>query len=113
MSLPADSLGAVLDLDDLKLRLTGLLGVLSAVLIDAPTKYAFALRVEPIAFLTIGNASVIGSRSSASMAFATGNRSSFQADPEDYVDGVGVLEDHAGELAAELISRLRAETKKR
>jgi hypothetical protein len=71
VALPRDSLGSVLNPDDLRARMQALLEKLCGVGIRRPQRVAFAVAVEPADMLTSGQASDASHRSRASMPLAS------------------------------------------
>jgi len=104
-SLPADGLGAVLDADDVTRRLEQLLTVLIGFDVPMSDRYAIALCISNTMMLTVGSASVIGKRTSASMNLGS-NELIVQAD-----DSVSLkaLQTAPGPVAEELVARLVAQ----
>jgi hypothetical protein len=105
MNLPHDSMGSVFDPSDLQPRLTALIKLLGSISLPESERVAFALRVEPLALLSIGDASTVGHRSRTKMPFAS--RNSCTVAPEDTL-ALGSVRAYGSEVAEELTERLAA-----
>jgi hypothetical protein len=103
--LPHDNLGAVFDEEDVRNRITALLAthVSSGILIGE--NVAFAVSVGPVMMLTVGSASMINNRSSASLVMSSSANTSVQIEPTDYVS-LRALTASTDEIADELTARL-------
>lgn len=106
LALPRDNLGTVLDVRDLGGRLAAVMRVLARV--DAPLaeQYVPISIVGPLMMLTVGDASMLGHRSSASMR-STGPMHVVTS-PDDSVPGLA-LAPNAEEIAAEMVARIVAQ----
>lgn len=105
LALPRDGLGSVLDEQELASRLAGAIRILTKVDLTLATRYAPIAAVGPLMMLTVGDASVVGRRNSASMR-ASGP-ASIETPIEDSVLG-SALAYGASEIASELVARLLA-----
>ena len=103
-SLPADGLGAVLDVADVTPRLEQLLTVLTGFNVSMTDRYAIAVGMTNAMMLTVGSASVIGKRTSASMNFGNDTITV----PADDSIGLEALRAATGSVAEELVARLTA-----
>lgn len=105
LTLPNDGLGSVVDPKQLVARVARVIQLL--VELDAPlaSRYGFTATVRPESMVIVGDASVIGHRSSASMR--TASASAFPTPMPDAVRGIGIA-GHAEELAAEIVARVVA-----
>jgi hypothetical protein len=111
VALPRDSLGSVLDPDDLRARMQALLETLCGVDIRRSRRVAFAVGVEPADMLTSGRASDVGHRSQASIPLA-GRGSLLRVVPDDAlaIEALSQTGSIAEELAARLLARYGAVT---
>jgi hypothetical protein len=109
-ALPHDNMGAVFDPDDLRPRLTALLGLLRSISLPDPERIAFALRIEPLMLLSFASASTVGHRSQAQMPFAS--RNSCSVDHTDALDTTA-LDANLADAAEELTARMAAALKSR
>jgi TIR domain len=108
LSLPADGLGAVLDQDDLTPRLQQLLTVLIGFNIPTSDRYALAVGVSNTMNLTVGSASIIGRRTSASLSLSSDN---LIVEADDSISLLALrtaTKTVAEELVARLMARLNA-----
>lgn len=99
--LPADSLGAVLDREDLIDRVTRDLTLLGAVRPPDTDSYAFALELIPTSMTTIESVDMLGSRNSA--AFAREGPARLAPDESA---SVAAFSEGAREVAAALVNDL-------
>lgn len=108
ITLPKDSMGSILDFDDVRPRLENILRMLVDIPLPLAENYAFAIRVAPCFMLTIGSANILGVRSSTTMPFAMSNPDSVDILPEDVIvsSAIGA---NLTEVAEELIARMQAQ----
>jgi len=97
--------GIYFDPSDLHPRIAALIKLLGSISLPESERVAFALHVEPLALLSIGDASTVGHRSRTTMPFAS--RNSCTVAPEDTLT-LGSVRAYASEVAEELTERLTA-----
>lgn len=110
-TLPHDALGSILDFADIKPRIDNLVKLLGGLDIRLANEYGFALRVAPCVMLDVGQASVIGARSSSSLPFAMSQPDGFSVLPTDTVDA-SLIVPNSADIADELVARLEAEARR-
>ena len=103
VALPHDGLGSIFDPPNLQPRLSALLQILLELPLPELTQVAVATAVAPAQMITVGNAGLIGNRSSASMSFLT--REDVQLTPDDSVSALAIRQ-HPDEVAEEILARL-------
>jgi hypothetical protein len=104
VALPRDSLGSVLDPDDIRARLQALLETLVAVDVPRSGYVAIACGIEPTDMLTSGRASDVGHRSQVTMPLM--GRGPLRVSPDDAL-AVEFLA-HSASIAEEIAARLVA-----
>jgi len=105
LTLPHDSMGSVLDEDELRPRIAGLLGILLALPVELAERYALGVGLSDVMLLTIGDSNVVGRRKGATMPFASSN--DIVLGPEDSAATRALLE-NVSEVAEEVTARLVA-----
>jgi hypothetical protein len=100
----------VFDLDDVRPRLTALIGLLRTIPLPDPERTAFAIRVEPLTMVGIGSASTLGHRTQTQLPFAS--RQTCTIAPDDAVPTTA-LDAHVPDVADELAARLNADLARR
>ncbi len=103
LALPRDGLGSVLDAPDLTTRIAGVLRVLAKIDLPQPDRYAPVVAVGALMTLTVGDSSLVGKRSSASMRVS--GTSEIESPLEDSFPASS-LSSSAVAIAAELVARL-------
>jgi hypothetical protein len=110
LNLPRDSMGAVLDPDDLPTRVAMLLKLLVEIPAPVATRYGVAVGLSPITTLTIGNTDVVGRRTSASFPYTSRDAVIIQPDDALSTDD---LRTYVGDIAEELVARTVAKLNSR
>lgn len=105
ITLPHDMLGGVVDPSQIRPRVSRVLQLLMSVEAPAAARYGVTARIHPSRSLMVGDASVVGSRNSASMGMGFEDR--FPTSMPDTVLGNGIST-HSDELAEELVARVVA-----
>lgn len=103
LALPHDSLGSVFDASSLQPRLSTLLQILLQLALPDFSQLAVAAAVAPIQMITVGNAGLVGNRSSASMSFVT--QEDVQLLPDDSISSLAVRQ-QPDQVAEEILARL-------
>jgi hypothetical protein len=108
LPLPHDSLGSVLDPTEVTARVGVVLELLMALDVPVSAEVGFAIAVGPVQMMTVGDASVVGRRSSASMPLMYKERIEVPAD-----DAIDIAAARAGssQVAEELVARLVAQAR--
>ncbi|WP_375430999.1 toll/interleukin-1 receptor domain-containing protein [uncultured Friedmanniella sp.] len=104
-SLPRDNMGAIFDRDDLESRVAALLRLLIDLPISVASEYAVACGLTDYGMLTIGKASSLRGRTSASLAFSS--RPDLRIDAEDALPS-SAIQAHAQEASEEIVARIEA-----
>lgn len=105
ITMPHDMLGSVLDPAQVRARVSRVLQLLMGVDLPAAERYGVTARISPSRSLMVGDASVVGSRNSASMGMGYEDR--FPTSMPDTVRGAGIAT-NSDELAEELVARVVA-----
>ncbi|MBN9239925.1 MAG: toll/interleukin-1 receptor domain-containing protein [Leifsonia sp.] len=103
LSLPRDGLGSVFDVSDATERIAALVRILMRLDLPDAERYVPTVSIGPLSMLTVGDAAIVGQRTSASMrAFGP---SEIDTPIEDSVHAAAIMEG-AEELATEMVARL-------
>lgn len=105
ITMPHDMLGSVLDPAQVRARVSRVLQLLIGVGLPVAERYGVTARISPSRSLMVGDASVVGSRNSASMGMGYEDR--FPTSMPDTVLGAGIAT-NSDELAEELVARVVA-----
>lgn len=108
ITLPHDTLGSVLDANQIGPRVSRVLQLLMSVDLPVAARYGFSAGLHPSRSLMVGDASTVGNRSSASMGMGYEDR--FPLSMPDTVRG-DAIGTHSDEIAKELLARVVAALK--
>jgi hypothetical protein len=111
VALPRDSLGSVLDPDDIRARLQALLETLAAVEVPRSQHIAIGASIEPADMLTSESASDVGHRTQATMPLT--GRGPLRLAPEDALtaEALSLSGSIADEIAARIVARFKSATR--
>jgi hypothetical protein len=105
ITLPHDNLGSVLDPQQMQPRVSSLLQTLATLDVPLAARYGFTARIDPQMMVMIGDFSVVGGRTSASLGRIRSD--AFPLAIPDTVRGDAIAA-NSDELAAELVARVVA-----
>ena len=105
ITLPHDMLGGVLDPSQIRARVARVVQLLMSVDLPVAERYGITARIHPSRSLMVGDASIVGSRNSASMGMGFEDR--FPTPMPDTVRGEGIAQ-NSDALAEELVARVVA-----